>query len=299
MHVTAVVLAAAALGGSAPAPLPIGVLAFSRRCRTCPSAVEGPALFTVRPDGRALQVVVSNAADPRWSPGGRELVFQRDTPAGTSLTGFSTLWRSNADGSGLLQLTRNHTDGEADWSPDGKRIVFARTGPEATRGGGSALWTVRGDGSEEHLLVGTRTHGYRDPEWSPDGRRIVFSRADSLYEVDNDGRGLRLLRVRGHSPRWSPVGRKLAFVFGTAIKVLDHRSGRLRTFVLGKTAVGAGPLAWSSNGRWLAYGRAREVRDPIGGLHTTQDLWCLRLSDGHRRLILRNLDLDGLDWRRN
>jgi Tol biopolymer transport system component len=304
VQLTAVLLAAAALAGSAPAPLPNGVLAFSGSCRTCPPAGEGAALFTIRPDGRALQVAVSNAADPRWAPNGRELVFERDTPGGTSLTGFSALWRSNADGSGLRQLTSNHTDEEADWSPDGKRIVFVRIHPDAAPAARSELWTVRRDGSGARLLLRARMGGARDPEWSSDGRRIVFSAsADRLYEVGKDGRRLRLLRVRGQSPRWSPDGRRLAFVFATrrgpTINVLDRKSGRLGTFALGEIAVGAAPLAWSSNGRWLAYGRAREVRDPIGGISTTYDLWCLRLSDGRRRVILRNMDLDGLDWRRN
>jgi Tol biopolymer transport system component len=300
VHLTAVLVAAAALAGSAPAPLPHGLLAFSGRCRTCPPAGEGAALFTLRPDGKALQVALSNAADPRWSPNGRELVFERDIPGGTSLTGFSAVWRSNADGSGLRQLTSDHTDGDADWSPDGRRIVFVRTDPGAAPAARSTLWTIRRDGTGARLLLRTRMGGPRDPEWSPDGRRIIFSAsADRIYEVGNDGLGLRLLQVRGRSPRWSPDGRNLAFVLGTTIKVLDRKSGRLRTFVLGKTAVGTAPFAWSSNGRWLAYGRAREVRDPIGGISTALDLWCLRLSDGHRRVILRDMDLEGLDWRRN
>lgn len=300
MQLAAVLVAAAALAGSAPAPLPHGLLAFSGQCRTCPPAGEGANLFTLRPDGKAIQVAILNASDPRWSPNGRELVFERDTPGGTSLTGFTALWRSSADGSGLRQLTAKHTDEEADWSPDGRRIVFVRTNPDAAPAARDALWTIRRDGSGAHLLLRARMGLTGDPEWSPDGRRIVFSAsADRIYEIGSDGRGLRLLRVRGHSPRWSPDGRNLAFVFGTTIKVLDRKTGRLRTFVLGEPKIGAGPLAWSSNGRWLAYGRAREVQDPIGGISTTYDLWCLGLSDGRRRVILRTLDLGGLDWRRN
>jgi Tol biopolymer transport system component len=300
VHLTAVLVAAAALTGSAPVPLPHGLLAFSGRCRTCPTAEEAPALFTVRPDGKALQVAVPNAADPRWSPNGRELVFDRVTLGGTASSPQSEIWRSKRDGSGLRQLTSGHADDEADWSPDGRRIVFVRTDPGAASAARDSLWTIRRDGTGAHLLLRTRMGGPRDPEWSPDGRRIVFSAsADRIYEVGSDGRGLRLLQVRGRSPRWSPDGQSLAFELGRTIKVLDRKSGRLRTFVLGKTAVGTSPFAWSSNGRWLAYGRAREVRDPIGGISTTQDLWCLRLSDGHRRVILRDWNLDGLDWRRN
>jgi Tol biopolymer transport system component len=300
VQVTAVLAAAVALAGSAPAPLPHGLIAFSGNCRTCPPAGEGAALFTLRPDGKTLQVAISNASDPRWSPDGRELVFSRLTPGGTSLTGFSEIWRSNPDGSGIRRLTSGHTDAEADWSPDGKQVVFVRYEPARAPIG--SLWTIRRDGSGERLLLRARI-GVRDPEWSPDGKRIVFARnPDRIYEVGTNGRGLRLLPLRGWLPRSSPDGRQLAAVYGTkkgpTINVLDRKSGDRRIFVLG-TAVAAGPLAWSADGRWLAYGRGREVRDPIGGISTTYDLWCLRLSDGRRQLLLRNLDLDGLDWRRN
>jgi Tol biopolymer transport system component len=291
-------VAAVALAGSAPAPLPPGLLAFSGNCETCPPTGNGAALFTLRPDGKTLQIAISNASDPRWSPKGRELVFTRATHGGTSRTGFSELWRSNANGSGLRRLTSGHTDSEADWSPNGKQLVFVRNDP-VNRAGGNAIWTIRRDGTGERLLL--RTHGARDPEWSPDGSRIVFAAsADRIYEVSSNGRGLRLLRIRGRSPRMSPDGRLLAAAFGTraaaTINVLERKTGHVRVFVVG--TVGTTALAWSPDGRWLAYGRGRQVRDQIGGISTTYDLWALRLRDGRRQVILRNMELDGLDWRR-
>jgi dipeptidyl aminopeptidase/acylaminoacyl peptidase len=303
VQVTAVLVAAVALAASAPAPLPHGLLAFSGNCETCPPAGEGAALFTLRPDGRTLQVAISNASDPRWSPNGRELVFSRATHGGTSTTGFSELWRSNANGSGLRRLTSRHTDTEADWSPNGQQLVFVRSDPDAAPAARSSLWTMRRDGSRQRLLLRARMGGPRDPEWSPDGRRIVFAASgDRIYEMGSNGRGLRRLRIRGRSPRSSPDGRLLAVVFGVRsrpiVNVLERKSGYVRTYLLGKSAVASGPLAWSADGRWLAYGQVRAVRDAIGGVSTTYDLWALRLRDGRRQVILRNMELDGLDWRR-
>jgi Tol biopolymer transport system component len=297
VEVTAVLVAAVALAGSsAPAPLPAGLLAFSGNCQTCPPAGQGDALFTLRPDGRTLQIAISNASDPRWSPSGRELVFNRLTSRD-----LSEVWRSNANGSGLRRLTSGHSDAEADWSPDGKQLVFVRIEHDASPAARSALWTIRRDGSGLRLLLRTRMGGARDPEWSPDGRRIVFAASgDRIYEVGQNGRGLRMLKIRGRSPRVSPDGRQLAAVFGTrsaaTINVLERKTGHVRVFVVG--TVGATALTWSPDGLWLAYGRGRQVRNAIGEISTTYDLWCLRVHDGRRQVILRNMELDGLDWRR-
>ena len=294
-------MTAVALAGPAPAPLPHGLLAFSGNCETCPPAGDGAGLFTLRPDGKTLQIAISNASDPRWSPNGDELVFTRATHGATPRTGFSELWRSNANGSGLRRLTSGHTDSEADWSPNGKQLVFVRS--EQARAALSSLWTIRRDGSGERLLLRARIGGARDPEWSRDGRHVVFAGSrDRIYEVGSNGRGLRVLKIRGRNPRSSPDGRLLAVVFGVRrslmVNVLERKTGYVRTYLMGKTAVATAPLAWSADGRWLAYGRAREVRDAIGGVSTTYDLWALRLRDGRRQVILRNMELDGLDWRR-
>jgi Tol biopolymer transport system component len=301
VQVTAVLVAAVALAGPAPAPLPHGLLAFSGNCETCPPTGDGAALFTLRPDGRTLQIAISNASDPRWSPNGRELVFDRATPVGPSSRGVSEIWRSNADGSGLRRLTSGHNDSDADWSPTGKRLVFVRSEPARAPIG--SLWLARRDSSSERMLMRTPIGGARDPEWSPDGRRIVFAASnDRIYEVGSNGRGLHLLRIRGRSPRYSPDGRLLAVVVGVRknliVNILDRSTGYVRTYLIGRSNGATAPLAWSVDGRWLAYGRPRQVRDAIGGSPTTYDLWALRLRDGRRQMILRNMELDGLDWRR-
>ena len=300
MQLSAVLAATAALASPAPAPLPHGLLAFSDACRACPAADE-PGVFAIRPGGQRPYLAVPNASDPRWSASGRELAFDRNTVTGSFPQ--SEIWRSRLDGSGSQRLTSSHGDEQAEWSPDGQRLLFVRIDPDAAPAARSALWTVRQDGSGARLLLRTRMGGVRDPEWSPDGRRIVFAAsADRLYEVGK-GQELRLLRIRGRTARWSPDGRSLAFVAptkdGASLRVIDRRTGRIRTLDTHKTGLVSTALAWSTDGRWLAYGRTREVRDPIGGITYTRDLWCVRVSDLRRRLILRTVDLEGLDWRRS
>jgi Tol biopolymer transport system component len=300
VHLGAVLAATAALASHGQAPLPDGMLAFSGACQACPTAGDGPAVFTITPGQKGVRLAVPKASDPRWSRTGREFAFDRDGPTGSFPR--SEIWRSRWDGSGVQRLTSDHSDNEADWSPNGQRLVFVRTDSDAAPAARSALWTVRRDGSGARLLVRARMGGVRDPDWSPDGRRIVFAASvDRLYEVGGTGQDLRLLRIRGRTARWSPDGRSLAFVApmkdGVALRVINRRTGRIRTLDTNKTGLAQTALAWSADGRWLAYGRAREVRDPIGGISHTYDLWCLRVSDLRRRLILRGVTLEGLDWR--
>jgi Tol biopolymer transport system component len=166
------------------------------------------------------------------------------------------------------------------------------------------LWTIRRDGSGARLLLRARMGGALDPEWSRDGRRVVFAAsADRIYEVASTGDGLRLLAVRGHHPRRSPDGKSLAFVAstknGVAIKIVNRKTARIRTLASNRTAIALASLAWSPDGRWIAYSRSRQEQDPIGGFFDVTDLWCVRVRDGRRHLIRANVNVDGLDWRRN
>lgn len=107
-----------------------------------------------------------------------------------------------------------------------------------------------------------------DPQISPDGQTVVFVRnfasitADrrysNLWRVGTDGSGLRPLTsglFHDGSPRWSPDGSRLAFVSdrdGSAeVHVLWPESGTMARI----TQLEGGPngLAWSPDGRWLAF----------------------------------------------
>jgi Tol biopolymer transport system component len=116
------------------------------------------------------------------------------------------------------QLTHVASDQDAaapSWSPSGARIVY-----ESDVTGDMQIWTMRADGSNQHLLF--RDRGWDDftPHYSPDGSRVVFARCNSslfyctIATISAAGGSLHVL-TGGHwvdaDPTFSPSGRWIAF----------------------------------------------------------------------------------------
>lgn len=114
-------------------------------------------------DGASAKLLADSAAQPRFSPDGRRIVFDRG----------GEIWTMNADGSGQTKLTQApEPDLAPVWSRDGSRIAFLRG---ASR---YQLYLMNADGSgQQHLAPSTAAE--LDPDWSPNGTRIAFTRCTS------------------------------------------------------------------------------------------------------------------------
>ncbi len=70
------------------------------------SRPQGQALYTVRSDGSGVQLLVPQALRPGGPSWGEAIVFSGYRPD----SGYSEIMRVQADGSGLVLLTKNEVD---------------------------------------------------------------------------------------------------------------------------------------------------------------------------------------------
>jgi TolB protein len=138
------------------------------------SYMDGPGLniYTIQLDGTGLHRLTNNTAnnaEPVWSHDGSHIAFGSDREGGGKLN----LFRMNADGSGVVQLT--HFDvpdeaGDVSWSADDSNIAFEwdvdgvkQSSPTAH----AEVWTVRADGSDPMTTTIACSDVGCAPRWKP------------------------------------------------------------------------------------------------------------------------------------
>ncbi len=162
-----------------------------------------------------------------------------------------SLWRSRADGTELLQLTKPPMQVEvSSWSPDGRRIAFMgreHNSPYRIR------LVSRDGGPIEEAAEGSDNQG--GPSWSPDGKEIVYA---NVYGEDTQTAWVRRIDLatrnaqivpKSHNfrtARWSPDGKFIA--------ALQPMTGHLMLFDVGTqlwrllaTSVTGDNINWSSD----------------------------------------------------
>ncbi len=201
-------------------------------------------IFTMRSDGSEVQQITDLhgfSGDPSWSPNGRQLVFEHAS-FGQCCT---NIWRINADGAGLHELTAFSMEtfaAEPAYSPDGRWIAFQQF-PNGARL--SAIVVMRADGTEMRQVTPISMDAAH-PEWSPDGSRIIFNNdftlnVGDIFTIRPDGTGVkRLTNVTplgeaDFRPDYSPNGKKIVFdqlIPGQPLQVLVMNADGSRAHVI-------------------------------------------------------------------
>lgn len=240
-----------------------------------------------------------------WSPGGTRLAFA----VHGAYSDTARLTVVGRDGGGRRTVDPTAESYQVpQWSPTGRSIAYLRNAPD----GNSAIWVVSPDGGGPRLLR-RGVLDYPDSlSWSPGGARIAFvGRPDgvatgtALMVVAANGRQLRTLTAVSGDPdqatvgnvRWSPTGTRIAFLrWGQdaarddALCVVDPEGGSERVLV---RASSLDDVAWSPDGRWLAYLRENAAR-PSG---LPFSIWIVRADGSGVRLLARLHERSGaLVW---
>src|SRR4051812_1422 len=226
---------------------------------------HGNQIFTVRPNGhdlRQITHVIGDAVNADWSPDGRLIAFDIETPDAAQIAIM------HGDGSGLVPVPKapgNLYEGDPSFTPDGRRVVFG-----TFNGDVEALWSMKLDGSDRRLI---KTGAAVDPNVSPDGRRVAFMDSNgepfgqALFTVaTNGGTPLQITPFSfdvGFRLDWAPDGRQLAFMHnvdmadpsrsvniatvrpdGTGVRfVTNYRDQHVTTAV----------ASYSPDGRWIVF----------------------------------------------
>jgi len=144
---------------------------------------------------------------PQYSPDGKHVVFQ------STRSGYFEIWRGDADGSNLVQLTNFNgpLTGTPRWSPDGREIVF-----DTRPGAHPNVFVVSADGGPVRRFV-NESADEGVASWSRDGRWIYYmSNRTGTWQVwkrhsDGSGQPAQVTSKGGFAAFEAPDGKDIYY----------------------------------------------------------------------------------------
>lgn len=229
---------------------------------------------------------------PRYSPDGTKIAMIRRSAARSNLV--SAVWLKDLKSGAGRQVSNGPTDRDPCWSPDGTKIVFSR-GQGVYQ---AALKSINLADGALRDLAGREGELLNSPWWGSNGR-IYYTKftpapkntvmGGKTYQVMDFGRGAIWECNPGDGssrpvvadefdnrlPVLSPDGVLLAFVSTRpggkddngkydrgSLFIKNLNTGEI-SFVTGKVSLNGGSLAWSRDGKKLAFFTFRSIRPAI------------------------------------
>ena len=229
-------------------------LAIALGISLCANAADGP-----RPFAADDVFDLEYANDPRISPDGAQVVYERRANDIMTDSTLSNLWIVNADGSRHRPLVSGTTGASSPrWSPDGGRIAYVQG--TATGTGVHVRWLDTG----QTALLANLQKSPADLTWSPDGRWLAF-----VMSVPAKAEPIAKPRTKPEGAEWSePVkiidtaqyrwdGRGFLETAYEHIFVIPADGGSPRQVTSGDFNHG-GPLSWTSDGAAILFSANRD-----------------------------------------
>jgi Tol biopolymer transport system component/serine/threonine protein kinase len=183
---------------------------------------------------------------PSWSPDNRTLAYESNE------TGNWDIWLAQAGGGQAVNRTADHRgdDRYASWSPDGRRVAFWS---DRDGGGYYVMPALGGAPAQLIATAGTNQYYHSAPEWSADGTQL----AGVFYTVTES-------------------------LFEQSVEIVSVASRQSRRIILPGTEEARLDLAWSRDGRYIAYVETGQQQSEVSHMRV------LRLSDGASFVIINS-----------
>ncbi len=221
-------------------------------------------IWMVSTDGSSdRQVTESQESEggPQWSPDGKYLSFTSGRPGEAK---GSQVWILNREGGEAMQLTnvKGHLQ-SFEWSPDSKRLALVVGDPDPDEDQQGGEGERSGPPKPPKPIVIDRYHFKQDVvEYLLSGRHSYIY----LFDIATK-KSERLTTDTGHDesgPVWSPDGTRIALTVNHAtdpdrepspqIFVADAQPGSAEKQITNYgTRATRGRLAWSPDGKWIAF----------------------------------------------
>ena len=224
-------------------------------------------VYSVCADGSGVARLTDDPAYdgmPAWSPDGTQLAFVSER------SGAAQVYRMDANGDNVRQLTTDLQNDQPIWLPGGEQIAV-----RSTDGQGLWWWRVVDLNSDQlvDLTEASYDFFFKKESWSPDGKQIAYM---SLKEQQGRNDGSSQIHVKAIdgsydltltdniwaniNPVWSPDGKALAFLSEMhgeynifALYVMNADGGNARQIsepIFTESAV----FSWSPDGKQIAIG---------------------------------------------